>query len=177
MKEGNFRDRIPPKKRYRVIFSIWGHVLSDSVTDYDTLEEVKEETRLLKEFYLPTPKPKFNKERGCISFTEGSYWGYIVVDYEKEQVLEIYNDGARIYDNVTKKPNGLYSKSQVIIDKKTNGNLVKDILFRKPGEIPADYKWDEGEYEGWLIYRWGDGSNAIGYKKPKAKEEVFDTEI
>jgi len=79
-----------------------------------------------------------------------------------------------IYDNVTKKPNGLYSKSQVIIDKKTNGNLVKDVLFRKPGEIPADYKWDEGEYEGWLIYRWGDGSNAI---KPKAKEETFDTEI
>ena len=36
-----------------------------------------------------------------------------------------------------------------------------DILFRKPGEIPEDYEWDNGEYEGWLQFRWGNGLNAI----------------
>ena len=36
-----------------------------------------------------------------------------------------------------------------------------DVLFRKPGEIPEDYKWDNGEYEGWLQFRWGNGLNAI----------------
>ena len=36
-----------------------------------------------------------------------------------------------------------------------------DTLFRKPGEIPEDYKWDNGEYEGWLQFRWGNGLNAI----------------
>ena len=36
-----------------------------------------------------------------------------------------------------------------------------DFFFRGPSEIPPDYKWDEGEYEGWLQFRWGDGKNAI----------------
>jgi len=34
-------------------------------------------------------------------------------------------------------------------------------------EIPKNYKWDDGEYRGWLQYRWGDGKNAIDYRKPK----------
>lgn len=40
-----------------------------------------------------------------------------------------------------------------------------DFFFRSPGEIPEDYKWDVGEYEGWLQYRWGDGLNKIDYGK------------
>lgn len=36
-----------------------------------------------------------------------------------------------------------------------------DFFFRGPGEVPEDYKWDDGEYEGWLQYRWGDGKNAL----------------
>ena len=35
------------------------------------------------------------------------------------------------------------------------------MLFRGKDEIPEDYKWDVGEYEGWLQYRWGNGLNAI----------------
>ena len=34
-------------------------------------------------------------------------------------------------------------------------------MFRGKGEIPEDYKWDVGEYEGWLQFRWGNGLNAI----------------
>lgn len=47
---------------------------------------------------------------------------------------------------------------------------MKDIFFRKENEIPKDYKWDIGEYEGWLQFRWGDGKNAIDYKKPSNKK-------
>lgn len=36
-----------------------------------------------------------------------------------------------------------------------------DFFFRGPLEIPEDYKWDVGEYEGWLQFRWGDGKNAV----------------
>lgn len=43
-------------------------------------------------------------------------------------------------------------------------------FFRKDNEIPKDYKWDKGEYEGWLQYRWGDGKNVIDYKKPSNKK-------
>ena len=34
-------------------------------------------------------------------------------------------------------------------------------MFRGKDEIPEDYKWDIGEYEGWLQFRWGNGLNAI----------------
>lgn len=36
-----------------------------------------------------------------------------------------------------------------------------DFFFRGPNEVPPDYKWDDGEYDGWLQFRWGDGKNAI----------------
>ena len=51
--------------------------------------------------------------------------------------------------------------------------VLYDILFRGPDEIPKNYKWDFGEYEGWLQFRWGDGKNAIDYvEKEKPKKEV-----
>lgn len=36
-----------------------------------------------------------------------------------------------------------------------------DFFFRGPSEIPPNYEWDEGEFQGWLQFRWGDGKNAI----------------
>ncbi len=45
----------------------------------------------------------------------------------------------------------------------TNRLSKLDFFFRGPHEVPEDYKWDTGEYEGWLQFRWGDGKNAITY--------------
>ena len=45
----------------------------------------------------------------------------------------------------------------------TNKLAKLDFFFRGPYEVPEDYKWDTGEYEGWLQFRWGDGKNAIIY--------------
>jgi hypothetical protein len=62
------------------------------------------------------------------------------------------------------------------MDTKMNKLYIKDYLFRGEDEIPADYKWDDGEYEGWLQFRWGDGTNAVGYVKPEStkKNESID---
>ena len=50
---------------------------------------------------------------------------------------------------------------------------TKDYLFRGPDEIPKGYEWDDGEYEGWLQFRWGDGKNTIGYVEPqKSKKKI-----
>ena len=65
-------------------------------------------------------------------------------------------------------------------DKKTNRLYIKDYVFRGENEIPKNYHWDDGEYEGWLQFRWGDGKNAIDYveptktEKPKEQEDVIE---
>lgn len=154
---------MPHTKRFRLIFSIWGHSLSDSVSDFDTPEGLKEETKLIKEFYRDTPRPKKSKKYGCSwDYSEGgSFWGYIALDYEKEEVLEVYKDGARIYHENQK---GGYVPEVL----KKEILRIKDLMFRGEDEIPENYKWDTGEYEGWLKYRWGDGLNAI---KPRVQKK------
>jgi hypothetical protein len=63
------------------------------------------------------------------------------------------------------------------LDKKTNRLYIKDYVFRGENEIPKSYHWDDGEYEGWLQFRWGDGKNAIDYvepEKPKEQEDAIE---
>ena len=56
---------------------------------------------------------------------------------------------------------------------KSNKDLYfLDEYFCGPSEVPKDYDWDDGEYEGWLQFRWGDGKNAIGYTEPKKGKPV-----
>jgi hypothetical protein len=45
-------------------------------------------------------------------------------------------------------------------------------MFRGKDEILENYIWDEGEYDGWIKFRWGDGSNAIKSKEPKKHGEI-----
>ena len=156
---------MPHTKRYRLLFSIWGSSYSDSISDFDNIEELKEETKLLKKFYNNTPRPR-KESNGSFDFSDGrSFWGYITLDYEKEEVLEVYRDGARIYHE---------NKKGGYIPEVLKGETlkIKDLMFRGEDEIPKDYKWDEGEYEGWLKYRWGDGSNAIKPKEPKKHRRI-----
>lgn len=163
---------MPHTKRYRLLFSIWGYSYSDSISDFDNIEELKEETKLLKKFYNDTPRPqKSEKYSGVYDFSDGrSFWGYIALDYEKEEVLEVYRDGARIYHE---------NKKGGYIPEVLKGETlkIKDLMFRGEDEIPKDYKWDKGEYEGWLKYRWGDGKNAIDYVEPSKKERPGVDEI
>lgn len=168
---------IPSTKRYRLFFSIWGHNVSDSMTDFDTIEEVKEEEQMLKEFYHDTPRPakvfgknydpKWRKNDYTWSFANGGcYWGYVILDYEKKEIVNIYGDGCRLYNiEAVRKGQKRYKfkRYYLTIDKFSDRRLIKDMFFREKDEIPSKYKWDDGEYEGWLQYRWGDGKNAINY--------------
>jgi hypothetical protein len=154
-------------KRFCVIFSIWGHRTNNSTNFFDSLEEVQEETKLIKEFYKDTPKP-IKTGKYTVDYSKGGcFWGYIVLDYEKQRVLEIYNDGARIYR--TKIVNLREIKEPIL---ETRVNYLKDLMFRGKDEIPENYIWDEGEYDGWIKFRWGDGSNAIKPKEPKKHGEI-----
>lgn len=154
-------------KRFMVIFSVWGqkplplrdrrYDNEDSYTyarnevEFDTEEEWKEEVNLIEKFYASTPHPKR-------SGTDSNYpweftsederlWGYMVLDFEKSKVLKIGGDGIDTY----RKTNTRNKISLKLLDE----------LFRRDDEIPKNYVFDYGEYDGWLQFRWGDGKNAI----------------
>ena len=150
------------QKRYCVIFSIWGHRTNNSTCFFDSLDEVREETKLIKEFYKDTPRP-IKTGKYTVDYSKGGcFWGYIVLDYAKAEVLEIYNDGARVY-----RPKIVNQREILEPVREVRVNYLKDLMFRGEDEIPKDYKWDEGEYDGWIKFRWGDGSNAIKPREPK----------
>ena len=172
-------------KRYVLRFHIWWieyldkecsrtkHHLHVSNEEFDTKAEMNEVVRLYEELYKDTPRPEkikthyVHKPTGKIlnqtylpwnlerrdyyevnehfDFSDGNarFWGYVLLDFEEEKILGVYHD-----------------KRDLWINWKTDLSLL-DKLFRKPGEIPENYKWDEGEYQGWLQYRWGNGLNAI----------------
>ena len=173
-------------KRYVIITNIWGKkvyiptgklldVFKEEREEFDTIEEVNEYIKLFEDVcsYYEIPEKKIEREYGTYGRKSYKYeftntnqrlYGYIVGDSKTLSVL---------------KWGGI---CMLNISKTTDGRKIKDMLFRGPDEIPKDYKWDAGEYEGWLQYRWGDGKNAIDYQEPrKAKKiteaEEFDHEI
>lgn len=162
-------------KRYAVIFNKWSVYKNiESVTEFDTLKEVNEEVELLEMMYKDTPRPehkyaswnkyaKFSKstivtDYHWLSADAGeAFWGYLVVDFEDERILKWGHEDLRAYK------------------RDTDSRKLKDWLFRKPNEIPKDYKWDIGEYDGWLQYRWGNGRNALKYGENAVIEGIKDS--
>lgn len=190
-----FTFHVKPTKRYRIVFSIWGHTNSDSISDFDTIEELEEEKRLIKEFYNSTPRPekiykgeksyRYDKRKYEISYENGGcYWGYITLDYQNKKILEIYNDGCKVYKIMVEKTYPHYTvggdvtekitKIPYVVDRKTDRKRVMDLFFRTEEDVPIDYIWDAGEYEGWLQFKWGDGKNAVGYVKPEKPTIIED---
>lgn len=171
-------------KRYVVYTYSWwwdGHNYKTSDTavkrsndydEFDTITEVRDYIKFLNELYKDVEepykvpecwvdrfdgktihkRPVYSAEYRYIhndSYWEAEdgvrkFWGYYVFDYEAERVID---HGGHDHPEFTKQ----YKQ-----------NLeLRDALFRGKDEIPEDYKWDIGEYEGWLQYRWGNGLNAI----------------
>ena len=165
-------------KRYVLIFNIWNDKnCSRSITQYDTIEEVKEEYILINELYCNTPRPqripkeiiyrgRYHKNEYKLSYENGArFWGYIIIDYDKNEIIKIHNDGLLDFEG------------------RTITLRMKDFYLRKPGEIPEDYNFEcNAEYEGWLQYRWGNRMNAVDYVAPKKdltpkkshKLEIYD---
>ena len=179
-------------KRYMVIFSMWGKSwtarnmtglfdLKEFVhteTEFDTEAEWKEEVKLIEEVYADTPRPveieiprdKWHTKTWSFE-VESRFWGYMVLDFERERVLKVGRDGVFRFHQ-----NGINRWGSEAISLK-----MLDELFRGDDEIPKGYVFDSGEYEGWLRYRWGDGKNAVKcgepckYRKKKyGKHQQFD---
>lgn len=168
-------------KRYCLIFSNWTtELLSYSISFFDSEEDVKEETKMIVDMYCSTPKPfrsnvgsKWNKKYEII-FDDGAfYWGYVIFDFEKE-TFKYYHDGVIVPISKPKFGKTRYVNDCIQINNKSDQLVIKDKFLRKPNEIDPDYKFKNGEYEGWLQFRWGDGKNAIGLPQPEdlPKEEI-----
>ena len=190
----------PENKRYGIYFREWwntnittekeylnvywlrgtdlmGYTIKESYEYFDSLPNVEESAFLYNEIYQSTPRPTViekykDKHDNTIPkhhLFEGDsrFWGYAILDFQECKILSIHGDLKNEYPWNSKKKS--YDHLELL-----------DILFRKPGEIPDNYKWDEGEYLGWLQFRWGNGLNAIGKKEevrksknPKLPEENY----
>ena len=166
-------------KRYILITNIWGRkadkiygwnykdptrnniVCDEERIEFDTMEELNEHLQLFQDFCntfnTAERKDHYNdvwlhrnsryhsyNDRFEFNTPNDRAWGWLIAD--RENLSWTWGgEKLREYDN------------------RTNKLILKDMIFRGPDEIPEGYKWDDGEYEGWLQFRWGDGKNAVGY--------------
>ena len=168
-------------KRFMVIFSMWGKSLSDkkmrglfnmqeyvhTETEFDTEEEWKEEVNLIEEIYADTPSPQLVHDvkwhdADWVFNVEDRFWGYMVLDFHKTKILKIGHDGIYHYNANISGPRWMNRIQTVTL-------RLLDELFRGDDEIPKDYNFDDGEYDGWLQFRWGDGKNAVKCDEPACK--------
>ena len=172
-------------KRYILITNIWGRkadkiygwnhkdptrnrvVCDEERIEFDTVDEARTHIELFEEYCGTFDKaPRRDHFKWMEKHYDSNYvfetptqraWGWLLADRE---TMNWVWGGEKLYN----------------YDNRTNKLILKDMLFRGPDEIPKDYKWDDGEYDGWLQFRWGDGKNAIGYvekpRKPRAEKVV-----
>ena len=159
-------------KSYVLVFEVWDNKKwTRTVNEFDTLDDVMEEAKLINIYYQDTPKPtrvakeegyrrRYGKKEYNVVFENGAkYWGYIIINYDNSQIIRIAHDGLK--------------------DHKKIDLHMKDFYLRGADEVPIDYKFEcINEYEGWLQYRWGDGKNAVDYvEQPKPKKENIQSII
>lgn len=177
-------------KRYALVFQLWYYeytdfecrykqpIIKSSIEQFDTYDEMMKIANLYNELYKDTPIPelvesfyydKKTKEKinvrknglyvvypkentyGIVEkhydYDNGNakHWGYVLIDYKEEKILNVVHDKFSPFD----------------VGQWKYDLALKDSLFRKKGEVPDNYIWDDGEYEGWLQFRFGNGMNAI----------------
>ena len=167
-------------KEYILITNMWGRkrnifgqlfgTLEEERQEFDTLDEANafielfegicKSYRCPKDYYNPCWFQTWDllvlhKTRHYLPFNDDKQrvWGYVLGKRDKREIIKI--GGVGLIGLPPKSPKAAFI----------------DALFRGENEVPKDYKWDVGEYEGWLQYRWGDGKNAVGYiEKPSPKK-------
>lgn len=180
-------------KKYIVVTNVFGkkinkfgnlvEFLDEEKEYFDTLEEVNEYVRFFKSYckdFVPPEKitidgkKKYHSSSLLFKDEKTRLWGYVIGDTETNGIIEW--GGLRMkYINEDYKYYGLNAPLSSF-DKKTNKLYIKDYVFRGENEIPKNYHWDNGEYEGWLQFRWGDGKNAIDYVEPTKTEKSKEQE-
>ena len=171
-------------KRYILITNIWGRqadkyqgwnykkpesnpiVCDQERTEFDTIEEARTHIELFEEYCSTFDKAVRKAHYGwdCVRDRNKIFWKY-------NDQFEFNTPTARTWGWILgdrETLNWVWGGNKLRqYDNKTDKRFLKDMLFRGPDEIPEDYKWDDGEYEGWLQFRWGDGKNAVGYVDKK----------
>lgn len=169
----NYNSQMTPVKR------------TNDYDEFDTIDEVNDYIKFVKEYYHDVETPYLVPEQWIHRFNgtvlkyhpasdylydrkdaywdaeDGvrKFWGYYVFDYKDERVID---HGGHDHPEFTKQ----YKQ-----------NLeLRDILFRGKDEIPEDYKWDNGEYEGWLQFRWGNGLNGIEKEDEINRQKKIEAE-
>lgn len=164
--------------RYVIITNIWGKrsqtyrkfvwkesdsysypdFLEEEKYEFDSFDELKSFISFFEEICNTFPKPnniqeaRKNGHWQRWSNDQERLWGYLWGDRETRQIkfggykLKKYNPG-------------------------TDKRILLDILFTTEDDVPKDYKWDNGEYEGWLQFKYGDGKNAVGYVETKKERQ------
>lgn len=167
-KNGNTR----PKKRYVLLFSLKGQygVRSLSRSEFDNIGDCEEECKELNKMYSTHKVPTVLEKKGKRHLTtvwdysdNRSWWGYIVLDMQECKAIKVGGYGFNCTNYKC------YNSCRTINTDKAE----RDYFFRDPEVCPDEYEWKQGEYKGWLQFKWGDGKNAIGYvepPKPKKKE-------
>ena len=167
-KNGNTR----PKKRYVLLFSLKGQygVRSLSRSEFDNIGDCEEECKELNKMYSTHKVPTVLEKKGKRHLTtvwdysdNRSWWGYIVLDMQECKAIKVGGYGFNCTNYKC------YDSCRTINTDKAE----RDYFFRDPEVCPDEYEWKQGEYKGWLQFKWGDGKNAIGYvepPKPKKKE-------
>lgn len=171
-------------KRLMLVFNIW-HIngkKEELVSEYDFLKDLKEDLQgyieICKQNYTrpiydencghPKYKPELITESFPAKFHQYSldkykdysednaiFYGWTILNFETEK----FTTGGDICEEVY-----LFSFDIPKLKRDPKKFLYYkklDEYFRRDDEIPENYKWDDGEYDGWLQYRWGDGRNKI----------------
>lgn len=181
-------------KRFIVVTNIWGmkwNIFHTGLKDYikeereyfDTMEEVNDYVNLFEGVYNGTDD-KITFSKPC------ELWGYVVGDTKQFSITKWGGNMKYLskcckrnqegivkpipYSNANLGLSFMYSFNNM--DSKMNNLYTKDYIFRSENEVPQNYHWDNGEYEGWLQFRWGDGKNAINYVKPIKTENSKEQE-
>lgn len=174
-----------PSARFVILFNLYKTArISYSKSLYDSKEDCFAECFELDEMYknhsIPTIKeykwngvyPKNRHTYPEYDFDNKSWWGYIVLDFELKQIIRVGG-----YGFMTETSFSITNQKSVKgIFKMKGANIpeIRDYFFRDVDIVPDDYKWDTGEYKGWLQFRWGDGKNAIGYIEPENERPGVD---
>lgn len=175
-------------KRYMLYAKVWNDKKNTTYKEeYDTEAEWKNGLDEFLDFYKDVKVPSFKRKeifenfydnniKKCLQnysvhefdFSDGAlFWRYAILDFDECRIIKYGGYDVPNYYNS-------YMRNKPARERKTLGKLyMKDLYFRGKDEIPKDYRWDVGEYEGWLQFRWGDGKNAVDYVPPKKeKKEV-----